>query len=578
MTSERTAAPAPPFTWIDKLSLVACALLAYGLNAHVGRIGYMALDQSIVFDGGWRLLSGQVPWRDFMTPNGLAPMALQAVFFTVGGVTWSAYVAHAGLVNAAGAVVVLFFLRGAGLGPWPAVATSAATAVWLYPPMGTPYMDQHSLFFAGTALLACWHAATADRGRWWVVAGAAAGLAILSKQVPALLFLPLCGLTLFLAPARRVVPGLLVSLISALTIIALTFGVVVALGARPADIVESTWSVPSELGRLRMADPATDFIAQLQIVRGVLPLSYWGIVGLLGATLIAFLQSRGRRAGTAAWQSGVRSSLTCSAAGVGLLAATVQAFAWTFNAEALLMAWVPLSIALLLLGFTRLVQADDAAPRRSIVRVLLHAATVVVPILVLADAAAGYRDVALPRRANDMVVTAAERAQPLPDGPLRAAGFTVWKVPTPYAGAADSFEPLLEFFARRPGNLMIMGDETIVYGLTGRPSVTPFAWFHPGLTFRRSAEAYARVDRLLDASLRKHAVRWIVIPANPSWMGWNRRTWVSLRQNLAGASCEEVGTYEVCDVASRYSHHAPHHFDTAVESMAGFRYFAYQSR
>ncbi|MEX2660616.1 MAG: hypothetical protein WD227_01755, partial [Vicinamibacterales bacterium] len=124
MTSERTAAPAPPSTWIDTLSLVACALLAYGLNAYVGRIGYMALDQSIVFDGGWRLLNGQVPWRDFMTPNGLAPMALQAVVFAVGGVSWSAYVAHAGLVNAAGAVVVLLFLRAAGLGAWPAVATS----------------------------------------------------------------------------------------------------------------------------------------------------------------------------------------------------------------------------------------------------------------------------------------------------------------------------------------------------------------------------------------------------------------------------------------------------------------------
>ncbi|MEX2661798.1 MAG: hypothetical protein WD227_07705, partial [Vicinamibacterales bacterium] len=459
----------------------------------------------------------------------------------------------------------------------------------------TPYMDQHSLFFAGVALLACWHAAATDRRGWWAAAGVAAALAILSKQVPAVVFLPLCGLTLFLAPARRVVPGLLISLISALAIIALTFGVVVALGARLADIVEFSWSVPAELGRLRMADPATDFIAQLQIVRGVLPLSYWGIVGLLSATLIAFLQSRGRRAGTAALkgcatppgttppgtaagQSGVRSGLTYSAAGVGLLAATVQAFAWTFNAEALLVGWVPLATALMLLGLRRLVLADDAAPRRSIVRVLMHAATVVVPILVLADAAAGYRDVALPREANDMVVTAAERAQPLPDGPLRSTGFTVWKVPNPYVSASDSFERLLEFFAQRPGNLMIMGDETIVYGLTGRPSVTPFAWFHPGLTFRRTAEAYARVDRLLDASLRKHAVRWIVIPANPSWMGWNRRTWVSLRQNLAGASCEAVGTYEVCDVASQYRGRAPHHLDTAVESVAGFRYFAYQSR
>jgi hypothetical protein len=574
VTSERTTAPGQPFTWIDTLSLVACALLAYGLNAYVGRIGYMALDQSIVFDGGWRLLSGQVPWRDFMTPNGLVPMALQAVVFAVSGVTWSGYVAHAGLVNAAGAVVVLLFLRVAGLGTWPAVATSVATALWLYPLMGTPYMDQHSLFFAGVALLACWHAAATDRRGWWAVAGVAAALGILSKQVPAVVFLPLSGLTLFMAPTRRVATGLAISLTSALIVITLAFGSVVALGARPADILESFWSVPVELGRLRMADPAAGFFSQLRILRLVLPLSYWTILGLFVGTLIAFLQPALRRTGL----SSARSGLTYSAAGLGLLVATVQAFSVTFNSETLLMGWMPLAVALMLLGLKQLVEASDDEPRRSRLRLLMQATTVVVPLLVVVDAVEGYRNVALPRRANDMVVTAAERAQPLPDGLLRSTGFAVWKVPKPYVSASDSFERLLGFFAQRPGNLLIIGDETILYGLTGRPSVTPFVWFHPGLTFRREAKTYAHLEQLLDASLRKHAVRWIVIPANPSWMGWNRRTWVSLRQNLAGASCEQVGTYEVCDVASKYSSRAPHHLDTAVESVVGFRYVAYQSR
>lgn len=549
----------------------------------------MALDQSIVFDGGWRLLNRQVPWRDFMIPNGLVPMALQAVFFGFSSISWSAYISHAALVNAAAAVVVLLFLRRTGLGLLPSVAMSVATAAWFYPPMGTPYMDQHSLFFAGAAVLACWHAASDGRRRWWIVGGVAAAAGILSKQVPAFLFLPLCGLALFMTPPRIAVRGLAISLVCAVFLISLVFGTIIGLGARPADILEFAWSIPAELGRIRAADPAADFLAQLQIVRGVQPLSYWCFVGLLGVTLMAFLQTRapGDRGAvledgatphaTAAGQAGVRSGLTYTAAGLGLLAATVQAFAWTFNSEVLLMGWMPLAVALLLSGFRQLAQAGDLQPRRPRLRLAMAGATVIVPILVLADAAAGYRHVALARRANDITVTAAERAQELPEGPLRATGFRVWKVPPLYVSAADSFEPLLEFFTRTPGNLLIAGDETIVYGLTGRPSVTPFAWFHPGLTFARTAEAHSRLDRMLDTSLKQHAVQWIVLPANSSWMGWHRNTWQSVRERLAATRCVAVGTYQVCEVAAPSRDGGAPYLDAAVDGV-DVKYFAYQSR
>src|SRR5512134_1418500 len=63
---------------------MACALLVAlgtGLCLDHGRVGFMPLDQSIVFDGAWRLLCGQRPFRDFVVPSGLVPMVMQAAFF-----------------------------------------------------------------------------------------------------------------------------------------------------------------------------------------------------------------------------------------------------------------------------------------------------------------------------------------------------------------------------------------------------------------------------------------------------------------------------------------------------------------
>lgn len=57
--------------------------LGWALAEHAGVREWMPLDPSIVFDGGWRLLSGQLPYRDFGTPRGWVPIALKAFFFVV---------------------------------------------------------------------------------------------------------------------------------------------------------------------------------------------------------------------------------------------------------------------------------------------------------------------------------------------------------------------------------------------------------------------------------------------------------------------------------------------------------------
>jgi hypothetical protein len=101
------------------------------------------------------------------------------------------------------------------------------------------------------------------------------------------------------------------------------------------------------------------------------------------------------------------------------------------------------------------------------------------------------------------------------------------------------------------GNFLLIGDESILYGLTGRPSPAPVLWYHPGLTFRDTEATFIRLEQLFDKALVRHSVRWVVIPEHPSWIGWNETTLDALAAKLGNRPCERVGTYRICDVAAR---------------------------
>ena len=89
-------------------------------------------------------MNGQLPFRDFTTPNGVVPLLMQVPFFRLLGVTWFAMCLHAAVVNGVACVAVFAFLRLCGSALWQAAAFGALNAVFFYPPTGTPFSDSCS--------------------------------------------------------------------------------------------------------------------------------------------------------------------------------------------------------------------------------------------------------------------------------------------------------------------------------------------------------------------------------------------------------------------------------------------------
>lgn len=243
--------------------LVAAAILSFGIVYCMmyGYHGLHPLDSGIVFEGAWRILSGQQFISDFDTPNGFAPIQLQVLFFKVFGVNWWAHRLHAGIFNGLLGLLVFWILRMVGQRMKLAGLFGILSCVTFYPPMGVPYLEQHAFFFLllGVALTLRATQAGAKAQIWLAWVPATWILAILSKQNPGLLAPMVCGIVwVCYSRENRIaaaVKGVLLGILPAfLTVLWILGNPILLFGANWGDFWQHFWVLPSEIGNERLAE------------------------------------------------------------------------------------------------------------------------------------------------------------------------------------------------------------------------------------------------------------------------------------------------------------------------------------
>lgn len=187
---------------------IVCAAWAGTISYLSGMRGFFAMDQSIVFDGAWRIVQGQVPYRDFLIPFGPVSMWMQASAFSFGGVNYQIYALTAAAMNALGAVLAFMTFRI--LAPekkWAAWGAGLITGSWLYAPMGTTYLEQTAFLWIWVAIFFMVRGfqirSACRRAGHMALAGVALAAAVLSKTNAGGLALPVAFLMVALVPARR---------------------------------------------------------------------------------------------------------------------------------------------------------------------------------------------------------------------------------------------------------------------------------------------------------------------------------------------------------------------------------------
>jgi hypothetical protein len=513
---------------------------------HVGHRGLFLLDQSIVFDGAWRIAQGQVPYRDFFMPFGPISFLLPALAFRYVGVSFSSLVGAACLLSLLGtAVAVRLALRLSGSRAL-ALLAGALTAVWFQAPFGVPWMEQTAFFFD---LLALW-AVVESRLRapsqlpLAALAGVASALAVLSKQNAGGLFVLVCSGCLALpwrGRARQALRALLAYAGGGLLVGAL-FALWLSTCSNLGNFRHYWLEVSAETGISRIETwklVGTVFFQTL--ISSSVPLFMLGSV--VGGAALCWLLRPGRSAPP-------RVELVLCAWLSLSLPQFHNAFQLTTNNDAannnaLVGVCLAATACLLERARRRLLAMDETSELQAAVRYSLRGWPARLGTLALAGFTLySFGDGLLVARDRNVQEFFGARFEK----PLAVAGASrvVWGEPTritPHfcgnlgdmckvsGDVADAERPLQflerEDFERiahelrvRQRNFFVFPDATMLYGLSGRISPQPLLYFHPGQSFLLSDRAQLD-ETILDALQRNHVS--LVVLERASFMGTHKQ-------------------------------------------------------
>ncbi len=495
--------------------LLACGLLAAiaaAFNWATGHRGIFLLDQSMVFDGGWRILQGQAPYKDFLIPFGPITFYVQALFFRLLGVNWSAMVFAACVINSLATMSTIRIVRLLG-GGFRLLALSAGlmTAICFQAPFGTLWFEQTAMFFDLLALQAVVESHRASdhrRGFWLLAGGISLALAALSKQNFGLFFLPVVLAVVVageLPDMRRACRS--VALFGAGTSVAIAIFVLwVWMFSDLPTFVQRFLVVPSEIGRSRLTAHAIVTALSFNQMPRLFQFDLLGSMSGCVALLLAGFNFRGP-----AWRK------MAPAGTAALLLPWYRSFtqATTANEWENNFAFVGLASCLgisLLLTMMHYISIRPKADRNVAIRLPTERTAKIVLIIVLGfwgAAVSAYEARIAWRRSVQQFATGA-----LFGDTVRVRGLERlrWGEATSVDNATTlrkaDFEDLVSYLSTKERSFFVMGDSTILYGLLGARSPQPLLYFQSSHSFLE--REIPRLDAEVAASLESNRVGVVV--------------------------------------------------------------------
>ena len=168
--------------------LIALSIFSFFINQFFGYRGVFPIDSFAFFDTSYRITIGEVPIKDYWIASGLTIDLVQAIIFSIFGVSWHTYLLHASIFNVLITVSTYLLFEQIGLNKNINLLMSVCVSILAYTSSGTPFVDHHSTFLSLLALYSLILAINTNRIIFWRLIPPLLLLAFFSKQVPASFF------------------------------------------------------------------------------------------------------------------------------------------------------------------------------------------------------------------------------------------------------------------------------------------------------------------------------------------------------------------------------------------------------
>ena len=465
----------------------------------VGHRGIYLYDESTVFDGGWRILQGQVMYRDFFAPYGPVVFWLQSQFFRLMGVTFSSMVMAGGVVNAIAVACVIWILRR--LAPAPAhrltaLAGGFLTALWFGAPSGILWYEQTAFCFnliASALVLETEFRGERAAPYLRIAAGCSLALSVLSKQSAGVVLapVPLAIVVLTGAPDWRRMLVTLSQVLAGILVVFMLFTAWLLLASSIKGFWQSVIVMSRSLGTQRLG--LIHSTGDLLLLRKT-----WPFIRVAVATLaLCAIAPRHllRR------HNAVILSLL-----IGYVILQNVFAELTLNDVENSVAYVGLLNASAFILLTRIFWTSTQYP---VVKWIKRAVPILAALVLFGRSSMNAWRVDMNRTVQqfDSNTTFAEPLH------VKGASRVLWGAPTFLNDTSrvtrQDFDDLNAWLARSERNFFVFSSSTLLYGLQQRISPQPWVLLTPDHSFL-SAD-FARVSAVIVNSLRKNHVTAVVL-------------------------------------------------------------------
>jgi hypothetical protein len=127
--------------------------------------------------------------------------------------------------------------------------------------------------------------------------------------------------------------------------------------------------------------------------------------------------------------------------------------------------------------------------------------------------------------------------------------FMVWHLSYLYIFTLDDLNETIKYFKINSGNFLLIGDASILYALTNRPSVNPALYYQIRVCFPGPEDkGYSEYLRKLEENLKKYKVKYIVLEGKGAkWKNINMEFFRGILNNKLSNENDpiKIGNYKI---------------------------------
>ena len=176
-------------TNLQNILILILVFISFFINQYYAMQGAFPIESFAHYDISLRILSGDVPFRDYWAVSGIFIDYLQSLFFLIFGDSFQIYVLHGSIFNVIATLISFTFFKELKLGNLYSFFYAVCFSFLAYPNTGTLYVDHHASLICLISSLSLFKGIKYNNKKYFFIVPIFLGIAFFTKPAPTIYFL-----------------------------------------------------------------------------------------------------------------------------------------------------------------------------------------------------------------------------------------------------------------------------------------------------------------------------------------------------------------------------------------------------